>query len=198
VVRDGTPWWPVVVAGGAATSPSASSIIPCFLVLFFFSLLLLFFVLFSVFFFFVFFLSVFPLFYALSLLFSSFLLSFFLSLMSPPCFYRQKQGRDMVGAATMLPPLHRPSNTWKVWVVCVFLKGKLVKTRERKNLLLPLPRSSRGRRRPIVPSKWHRFRFFFFFNEQCMKRHSFGQNALFYLNENGAKLLSKYKSILNL
>jgi hypothetical protein len=49
-----------------------------------------------------------------------------------------------------------------------------------------------------VPSKWHRFRFFFFFNEQCMKRHSFGQNALFYLNENGAKLMSKYKSILNL
>ena len=197
MVRDGTPWWPVVVAGGAATSPSASSIIPCFLVLFFF----LFSSCFSfssrfsssLFFFFRSFRS-----FMLSLFSSPPSFSLFFSHLCPPCFYRQKQGRDMVGAATMLPPLHRPSNTWKVWVVCVFLKGKLVKTRERKNLLLPLPRSSRGRRKPIVPSKWHRFRFFFFFNEQCMKRHSFGQNALFYLNENGAKLMSKYKSILNL
>jgi hypothetical protein len=39
---------------------------------------------------------------------------------------------------------------------------------------------------------------FFFFNEQCMKRRRFEQNMSFHLNENGAKLISKYKSVFNL
>ena len=39
---------------------------------------------------------------------------------------------------------------------------------------------------------------FFFLNQQCMKRRRFGQIAPFHLNENGAKLMSKYKSVLNL
>jgi hypothetical protein len=62
------------------------------------------------------------LFSALSLLFSSFRsspLSFFFA--PPPHFYRQKQGRDVAGAATVLPPQKLPeehisslfSNTWK-------------------------------------------------------------------------------------
>ena len=47
---------------------------------------------------------------------------------SSPVFYKQKQGRDMARAATVLLPLHHPSNTWKVsfWqvgLVGVFLKG---------------------------------------------------------------------------
>ena len=40
--------------------------------------------------------------------------------------------------------------------------------------------------------------FSFFFNEQCMKRCRFGKNGPFHLNENNAKLMLKYKSILNL
>jgi hypothetical protein len=55
-----------------------------------------------------------------------------------------------------------------------------------------------GKKKTHSAIKMAPFQVFFFFNEQCMKRHSFGQNALFYLNENGAKLMSKYKSILNL
>jgi hypothetical protein len=39
-----------------------------------------------------------------------------------------------------------------------------------------------------MPSKQHRFSPLFF-NEQCMKRRRFGKNALFHLNENGAKLM---------
>jgi hypothetical protein len=89
----------------------------------------------------------------------------------------------MAVAATVLLLLHRPSNKWKA----------------KKNLLLPLPHASRGRRRPTVPSKRHRFGLLFFFlNQQCMKRRRVGQNAPFHLNENGAKLMSKYKSVLNL
>jgi hypothetical protein len=38
----------------------------------------------------------------------------------------------------------------------------------------------------------------FFFNEQCMKRRRFEQNALFHLNENDSKLMSKSKSVFNL
>jgi hypothetical protein len=57
---------------------------------------------------------------------------------------------------------------------------------------------SRGRRKATVPLKRHCFRLFFFFNEQCMKRRRFGKNASFHLNENSAKLISKYKSFLNL
>jgi len=80
------------------------------------------------------FFSVFSLFSLLllsSLLFVFFSLPSSLSILShffssPPLL--QKQGRDMAGVATVLPPLHHPSNTWKVslWqvgLVGVFLKG---------------------------------------------------------------------------
>jgi hypothetical protein len=101
-------WW-FAAAGDAA--PSSSSLL-CFL-LFYLLLLLFFFDLLSLSLFF------------LSALLSPSPVSFFLLL---PCFYKQKQGRDMAGAATVLLPLHHPSNTWKVsfWqvgLVDVFLKG---------------------------------------------------------------------------
>jgi len=145
--------WGFAAAGGAATS---SSSLFCFS---FFSLLLLLL-------FFSFFRSSPSLLFSCSLLFSFFSLCPLLSLSSfffllLPCFYRQKQGRDMVGAATVLPPLHRPSNTWKV--VGVFLEGVGGGDRGRKNLLLPPLRASRGRRRPTVPFKTTPFRPLFFF-----------------------------------
>ena len=82
----------------------------------------------------------------------------------------EKQGRDIAGATTVLPPLHRPSNTWKAFgqvgvlgrrLFDAFERKKVSENRGKKNLLLPLPRSSRGRRRPTVPLKRHRFGFFF-------------------------------------
>ena len=82
----------------------------------------------------------------------------------------EKQGRDIAGATTVLPPLHRPSNTWKAFgqvgvlgqhLFDAFERKKVGENRGKKNLLLPLPRSSRGRRRPTVPSKRHRFGLFF-------------------------------------
>jgi len=91
----------------------------------------------SIFCYFIFFF--FFLFFDLLSLFSSLSLSLFSSLpsslpllsrffFSSPVFYKQKQGRDMARAATVLLPLHHPSNTWKVsfWqvgLVGVFLKG---------------------------------------------------------------------------
>jgi hypothetical protein len=87
-----------------------------------------------------------------------------------PCFYRQNTGEKEDVVATMLSPLHRPSNMWKVvGCVGVFLKGsrrlfqgEVGENRGKKILLLPLPRASRGRRRSTVPSKRHRFRPSFF------------------------------------
>jgi len=38
----------------------------------------------------------------------------------------------------------------------------------------------------------------FYRQKQCTKRRYFGQNAPFHLNKNGAKLMLKYKSVLNL
>jgi len=66
-------------------------------------------------------------------------------------------------------------------------------------LLLPLPRTSRGRRRPIVPFKTTLFQaslFFFLSNEECMKRCRFSQNASFHLNGNWRQNESDFKSIL--
>ena len=119
-----------------------------------------------------------PLSSPLSFLFLSALLSlspvsFFLLLL--PYFYRQKQGRGMAGAANVLPPLHHPSNTWKVFfwkvgLVGVFLKGsrRLFEGRDggdrgRKNLLLPLLRTSRGRRKVTVSFKTAPFSSFVLF-----------------------------------
>jgi hypothetical protein len=61
---------------------------------------------------------------------------------------------------------------------------------ERK-LLLPLPRASRGTRRPTVPFKTTSFGAFlcFFRWKQWMKRRHFGQNAPFYLKGNGSKMV---------
>jgi hypothetical protein len=105
----------------------------------------------------------------------------------------------------MLPPLHRPSNTWKaLGCVGVFLKGsrRLFEgedggDRGGKNLLLPLFRASRGRRRPTVPFKTTLFGSFFF-NEQCLKRCRFKQNALFHLKRKGGKNVSEFTLVLNL
>jgi len=107
-------WW-FAAAGDAA--PSSSS--------------LLYFLLFYLFLLLSFFWSSLSLLFSLSLFFSSLpsslpLLSRFF--FSSPVFYKQKQGRDMARAATVLLPLHHPSNTWKVsfWqvgLVGVFLKG---------------------------------------------------------------------------
>ena len=78
----------------------------------------------------------------------------------------EKQGRDTAGA----PLCCRPSNTWKAFgqvgvlgqhLFDAFERKKVGENRGKKNLLLPLPRSSRGRRRPTVPSKRHRFGLFF-------------------------------------
>jgi hypothetical protein len=73
--------------------------------------------------------------------------------------------------AIVLPPLHRPSNTWKAfgkWGVLgqrlfdAFQRKKVGENRGKKNLLLPLLRASRGRRRPTVLFKTAMFRAFFF------------------------------------
>jgi hypothetical protein len=60
-------------------------------------------------------------------------------------------------------------------------KGKR-KARE-GNLLLPLPRASRGRRRPTVPFKKAPFRSLFFF----LKQRRFTQNTPFHLKEMAQK-----------
>jgi len=64
------------------------------------------------------FFSLFPLLCSLSLSLGSFFFFSVLFFFSVPLFFVspvfiEKQGRRMAGAATVLPPLHRPSNTWK-------------------------------------------------------------------------------------
>jgi hypothetical protein len=51
-----------------------------------------------------------PLFSSLLFSFSPLLCPFFFC--SAPCFYRQKQGKDVAGAATMLPPHNCPRGTF--------------------------------------------------------------------------------------
>jgi len=127
---------------------------------FFFSLSPLFFVLFflSVF-------SAFPL--LLSLFYSPLLLtcfpSLFFHLFCPPCFYRKKQGRDMAGAATVPSPLHRPSNTWKVffWASGVgrrlFEREMVVENRERKIFFFPCFACTGEEENPPCRSKLHKY-----------------------------------------
>jgi len=99
----------------------------------------------------------------------------------PPCFYSQKQGRDMAGVATMLPPhdcrrtrfllFSPPCGRPRVRVytsgvmigVFLMLFGERGGEKSVKNLLLPLPRTSRGRRRPTMPFKTALFWVFPFF-----------------------------------
>jgi len=97
------------------------------------------------------------------------------------------------------PPQNRPRGASPFLLPCgrqvgsfvgVFLswfeeKGKR-KARE-GNLLLPLPRASRGRRRPTVPFKTAPFRSLFFFLKQWMKQRRFTQNTPFYLKEMAQK-----------
>jgi len=146
--------------GGGAGDNGSHCFFPCIFCFFFSSS------------FFFFFLSRFsPLYpYSAPLFFLS--IPIFLSCSPFPCFYRQKTGERENGAATVLRPLHRPSNTWKaLGCVSVFLKGsqRLFEgedggNRGRKNLLLPLFRASRGRRRPTVPFKTAPFGSFFLMN----------------------------------
>jgi hypothetical protein len=85
----------------------------------------------------------------------------------------------------------------QVGLVGVFLNEMAVENRGRKNLLPPLLRASRGRRRPTVPFKTTPF-WVFFFNELCMKRRRFGQNASFHLKGKGGKNVSEFALVLNL
>ncbi|KAJ6976518.1 hypothetical protein NC653_028608 [Populus alba x Populus x berolinensis] len=96
---------------------------------------------------------------------------------------------DVAGAATVLPPLHCPSNIWKAFGQVGVLGRRLFEKKQegmsvkmgKKNLLLPLHRASWGRRRPTVPSKRHRFGLLssFFFGEQYMKRAVFPKTRRF-------------------
>jgi len=163
--------------------------------LFFSSLSLLYFSFSSLLFFFL--LSVFPLSFALSLCL--------------PCIYRQKQGRDMDGAATVQPPLYHPRDNYppfsptrgKLWANGVgrrlFEREMVVENRGRKIFFFPYFVCPGGEKDPQCRSKRHRFRLLhFFFNEQSMKQRRLSQNAPFHLNENNAKLMSKSKSVFNL
>jgi hypothetical protein len=62
------------------------------------------------------------------------------------------------------------------------------------NLLLPLPRASRGRRRPIVPFKTAPFGSLFFFFETT----PFYPKRTVSFKRNGAKNMSASNSVLNL
>jgi hypothetical protein len=64
------------------------------------------------------------------------------------------------------------------------------------NLLLPLPRGSRGRRRPTVPFKMTSFRSFFF--ETVDETAPLYLKRVISFKRNGAKNVLESKSILNL
>jgi hypothetical protein len=70
--------------------------------------------------------------------------------------------------------------------------------RGRKNLLLPLFRASKERRRPTVRFKTTLFRSFFFLYEQYMKRRCFEQNASFHLKGKDGKNVSEFTLVINL
>jgi hypothetical protein len=70
----------------------------------------------------------------------------------------------MVKAAIVLLPLqHVESCFGQVGLVGVVLREKWRWKQRKKNLLLPLLRASRGRRRPTMPFKTAPFRSFSFF-----------------------------------
>ena len=154
------------------------------------SLSSLFFILFSASSFF--FLLVFPLSCALSLLFSSFFFA-----LSFPVFIGKKQGRERRGR----PLCCRPSNTWKAlgkwgWCRCLFEKestsfwrGRQWKTEEEKSSSSTASRIQGKKKTYSAVQKGtvSGFLFFFFFNEQCRKRHRFRQNSSFHLKGKGDK-----------
>jgi len=154
------------------------------------------------FFFFFFSFGLLPLFF--SLFFSSFSFSPLFS-----CFYRQKNKGERPGWCSVLPPLHRPSNTWKVFLgkwgwsasfwegVDVFLKREMAVTEEEKIFFFPYLARRREEEDPrcrqnstvLIP---------FFFREQCMKRRRFRQNVSFHLKGKGGKNVSEFTLVLNL
>jgi len=157
-------------------------------------LCLFFFSLFSVFhsllcFFFFFFLLVFPLSYPFSLLFS-----FFFFALSFPVFIGKKQGRERRGR----PLCCRPSNTWKAlgkwgWCRCLFEKestsfwrGRRWKTEEEKSSSSTASHIQ-GKKKTYSAVQKGIVSGFFFFNEQCRKRHRFRQNSSFHLKGKGDK-----------
>jgi len=106
-------------------------------------------------------------------------LSFFFS--SPVFIGKNKGESGLGGHCATAPPTHG-----KLWASRhLFKRGSRCKQRK-KNLLLPLLRASRGRRRPTVPSKQLHFGLLFFY-EQCMKGCRFGQNTSFHLKGKGGK-----------
>jgi len=85
----------------------------------------------------------------------------FLSCSPFTCFYRQKTGERKNGAAIVLPPLQHEES----FGLCRRLfEREDGGDRGGKNLLLPLFRASRGRRRPTVPFKTTLFGSFFLMN----------------------------------
>jgi len=191
-------WW-FAAASGAAPSSSSLLCFSFFSQLFFSGLLPLF--------------STLTLFSFLSVFFSlcpppslSYLV-FFLLL---PCFYRQKQGRDMAGWPLCCLPSTTPptrgkflfgkwgwsASFWKG--VDVFLKGEMTVTEEEKSSSSPASRVQ-GKKKTHSAVKTAPFRsLLFFFREQCMKRRRFGQHALFHLKGKGGKNMSEFTLVLNL
>ena len=116
------------------------------------------------------------------------LVLFFLLL---PSFYRQKQGRMWLGRPLCCRPITAPPTCGK-WVgkSASFWEGSWWEIEvdggdrgRKKNLLFPLLRASKGRRKATVSFKTAPFRAFFF---NSVWNGGFGQNAPFHLNENGA------------
>jgi len=129
----------------------------------------------------------------------------------PPIFIGKNRGGMWLGRPLCCRPKNCPRNTsppssptrGKLRAsgggVSVFLKREMAVTEEEKKSSSSPASHVQGKKKTHSAFKTTPFWVFpFFFNEQCMKRLRFGQNVSFYLNENGAKLMLKYKSVLNL
>ena len=111
----------------------------------------------SLFLFIFFFLSRFSPLYPYSLL-SSFFLSLSFFLFCPPCFYRPKQGEGHGWGSHYAAA---PPTRGKCGLCRRLFEREIGENRGKKNLLLPLPCASRGRRRPTVLFKTTPFESFF-------------------------------------
>jgi hypothetical protein len=129
----------------------------------------------------------------------------------PPIFIGKNRGGMWLGRPLCCRPKNCPRNTsppssptrGKLRAngggVSVFLKREMAVTEEEKKSSSSPASHVQGKKKTHSAFKTTPFWVFpFFFNEQCMKRLRFGQNVSFHLNENGAKLMLKYKSVLNL
>ena len=91
---------------------------------------------------------------------------FFSSPRPQPCIYRKTGEGPTLGRPLLPPPstnfqqIKRRRQVGELWASYC---AKKVGEKGKKNLLLPLPRASRGRRRPLVPSKRHPFGLLLFF-----------------------------------